>query len=133
MSHPNHQVARKFFAALYSGDLRDELLTPDMTAWTTLGPMEKANYQGGVKMLLTLFAGGINHTIDSLTAEEDRVAAELRTKGTFLDGDTFENTYIFLLRIRDGRIASVAEHFNPEPVLTKIVPRIQAAMAKASG
>jgi uncharacterized protein len=133
MSHPNHQIARKFFAALFAGDIRDELLAPGMTAWTTLGPIEKANYQGGVKMLASLFVGGFNHTIDSLTAEEDRVAAEIRSKGTFPDGDTYENFYVFLLRIRDGRIASVAEHFNPDPVVKKILPRIQAAMAKASG
>jgi uncharacterized protein len=98
-----------------------------------LGPIEKANYQGGVKMLASLFIDGFNHTIDSLTAEEDRVAAEIRSKGTFSDGDTYENVYVFLLRIRDGRIASVAEHFNPDPVVKKILPRIQAAMAKASG
>ena len=75
----------------------------------------------------------VNYTIDSLTAEEDRVAAEIRSNGTFADGDTYENIYVFILRIRDGRIASVAEHFNPDPVLKKILPRLRAAMAKAAG
>jgi len=133
MSHPNHQVARKFFAALFSGDIRDELLAPGMTAWTTLGPVEKATYQGGVKVLASLFTDGFNYTIDSLTAEEDRVAAEIRSNGRFTDGDAYENVYVFVLRIRDGRIAFVAEHFNPDPVVKQILPRIQAAMAKAAG
>lgn len=133
MSHPNHQVARKFFTALFSGDLRDDLLAPGMTAWTTLGPIDKANYQGGVKALASLFVGGLNHTIDSLTAEEDRVAAEIRSSGRFADGDVYENVYVFMLRIRDGRVASVAEHMNPDPVVKKILPRMQALMAKAAG
>jgi uncharacterized protein len=133
MSHPNHQVARKFFAGLFGGNIGDELVTPDMTAWTTIGSVDKAGYQGGVKMLVTLFTNGFNYTIDSLTAEDDRVAAEIRSKGTFADGDTYENVYVFILRIRDGRVASVAEHMNPDPVVKKIMPRLQAAMAKASG
>jgi ketosteroid isomerase-like protein len=133
MSHTNHELARKFFAALFSGDIRDELLTPGMTAWTTLGPVDKASYQGGVKALASLFVDGFNYTIDSLTAEEDRVAAEIRSNGKFADGDAYENVYVFVLRIRDGRIASVAEHFNPDPVVKKILPRIQAVMAKAAG
>jgi ketosteroid isomerase-like protein len=133
MSHPNHQVARKFFAALFSGDVRDELLAPGMAAWTTLGPVDKASYQGGVKTLASLFVGGWDHTIDSLTAEEDRVAAEVRSSGRFADGDVYENRYVFMLKIRDGRVASVAEHFNPDPVVKKILPRMQASMAKAAG
>jgi hypothetical protein len=68
-----------------------------------------------------------------LTAEEDRVAAEIRSNGRFTDGDAYENVYVFVLRIRDGRIAFVAEHFNPDPVVKQILPRIQAAMAKAAG
>jgi ketosteroid isomerase-like protein len=133
MSHPNHELARKFFAALFSGDIRDELLVPDMTAWTTLGTVDKASYQGGVKLLVTLFTDGFHYTIDSLTAEEDRVVAEIRSNGKFADGDVYENTYVFVLRIRDGRIASVAEHMNPDPVVKKIMPQMQAAMAKAAG
>ena len=132
MSHANHHIARKFFAALFAGNIGDELLTPDMTAWTTLGPIDKAGYQGGVKMLVSLFTDGMKYTIDSLTAEDDRVAAEIRSKGTFPDGDTYENVYVFVLRIRDGRVATVAEHMNPDPVVKKILPRLQAAMGNAA-
>jgi uncharacterized protein len=133
MSHPHHQLARKFFAGLFSGDIQDELLAPGMTAWTTLGTVDKAGYQGGVKALASLFIGGFNYTIDSLTAEEDRVVAEIRSNGKFPDGDAYENVYVFVLRVRDGRIASVAEHLNPDPVVKKIMPRMQALMAKTAG
>ena len=133
MSHPHHQVARKFFAGLFSGDIPDELLAPGMTAWTTLGTVDKATYQGGVKVLASLFIGGFNYTIDSLTAEEDRVVAEIRSNGKFPDGGGYENVYVFVLRIRDGRVASVAEHLNPDPVVKKIMPRMQALTATTEG
>jgi len=131
MTHANHQLAQKFFAALSSGNVPDELLTADMTAWTTTsGTTDKARYQGGIKMLASIFSGGLAYTVDSLTAEEDRVAAEVQSRGTLLNGDVFHNVYVFLIRIRNGRIASVAEHFNPAPVTEKILPLLQVAMSK---
>ncbi len=135
MTQAAHDLARRFFAALSAGSLPDDLLTDDMTAWTTSSgaQSDKARYQGGVKLLGSLFTDGITYTVDSLTAEEDRVAAEVRAHGTLVDGQDFANRYVFILRLHDGRIASVAEHFNPVPVAEKIVPLIQAAMAKAKG
>ena len=132
MTQAAHDLARQFFAALSDGNLADALLTDDMTAWTTSSGVksDKARYQGGVRLLASLFKGGLAYAIDSLTAEDDRVAAEVRSHGTLVDGQAFDNRYVFILRIRDGRIASVAEHFDPAPVTEKLVPLIQAAMAK---
>jgi hypothetical protein len=43
MTQASHQLARAYFAAVTNGELPDELLTPDMTAWTTTpGTMDKA-------------------------------------------------------------------------------------------
>jgi ketosteroid isomerase-like protein len=130
MTEANHAIVRNFFVALSSGNVPDDLLTPDMTAWTTTsGIADKVKYQGGIKILQSLFPQGLAYTIDSLTAEEDRVAAEARSHGTLIDGQLFENTYVFMFRIRDGRVASVAEHFNPAPVQEKMMPLFAKAMA----
>ena len=132
MTHVNHELARKFFAALSSGNIPDDLLTADMTVWTTTsGTSTKARYQAGIKMLASIFSGGISYTVDSLTAEDDRVAAEVQGNGTLINGETYQNVYMYILRIRDGRIASVAEHFNPDPIRERIAPLMQAAMRKA--
>jgi uncharacterized protein len=132
MTNANHQIVRDFFVALASGNLPDTMLTADMTVWTTTsGTAPKEKYQGGVKLLRSLFDGGLVYTIDSLTAQDDRVAAEVRSRGRLIDGRDFHNTYVFMFRIRDGRIAAVAEHFNPAPVL-QIAPLMQAAMAKSA-
>ena len=110
MTQAHHDLARSFFAALSAAALPDELLTDDMTAWTTTSGVDapRASYQRGVAMLGALFQGGLSFTVDSLTAEGDRVAAEVQSAGTLVNGEPFANRYVFLLRIRDGRIASVA-------------------------
>jgi ketosteroid isomerase-like protein len=130
----NKQLARAYFAAVTAGDLPDELLTPDMTAWTTTqGPLDKATYQGMVKLLARMCARPLAFTIDSLTAEENRVVAEARSEGVLVGGEPYGNTYIFVFRIRDGRIASVAEHFNALIVQEKLVPLMQTLRPGRSG
>jgi ketosteroid isomerase-like protein len=120
----NHQIVRDFFAAAGSGNLPDALLTSDMTVWTTTTPgaAPGKKYQAAIKHLQSLFNGGLAYTINSLTAEDDRVAAEIQSRGTLVNGQEFRNTYVFIFRIRDGRIASIAEHFNPDPIREKLDP-----------
>jgi ketosteroid isomerase-like protein len=101
-----------------------------MTAWTTTsGKSDRLKYQAGVRMLQSLFPSGLLYTVDSITAEEDRAAAEVQSRGTLVNGKEFHNIYVFMFRIKDGRIATVAEHFNPQVVRELIVPLLQAAMA----
>ena len=133
MSQTNHQLARPFFEALSNGEIPGALLTPDMTAWTTSSGAwsDKARFQYGIKLLASIFNGGLAYTIDSLTAEADRVAAEVQSRGTLLNGEDYHGRYVFMLRVRDGRIASVAEHNDPVPVREKLGPLLKAALQKA--
>ncbi len=126
MSQTARKLVETFFAALSSGNMPDDLLTPDMTAWTTLsGSTDKAGYQGMVKLLGTLCARPLTFSIRSVTAEEDRIAVEADSEGTLINGEEYRNTYVFILRVRDGRIASVAEHFNAIIVKEKMTPLMQ--------
>ncbi len=133
MSQTNHQLARRFFEALSNGEIPDALLTPDMTAWTTSSGAwsDKARFQYGIKLLASIFNGGLAYTIDSLTAEADRVAAEVQSRGTLVNGEDYHGRYAFVLRVRDGRIASVAEHNDPGPVREKLGPLLKAALQNA--
>ncbi len=134
MTAAAHDLARRFFAALSAGAFPDGLLADEITTWTTTSgaASDKARYQGGVKLLSSLFPAGLTYTVDSLTAEDDRVAAEVHAEGVLASGELFLNRYAFVLRIQDGRIASIAEHFDPGPVREKLVPLLMAAMAKAA-
>jgi ketosteroid isomerase-like protein len=127
----NHELAHRFFAAVTAGELPDALVTPDMKAWgTTQGSMDKATYQGMIRMFKRICARPIDFTIDSITAEDDRVVAEVHSDGELVNGEKYKNTYVFVFRIRDGRIASVAEHFNALIAQEKIVPLVQAVRQK---
>lgn len=46
----------------------------------------------------------------SLTAEEDRVAAEAQSHGEMKNGKTYDNAYHFLFKLRDGKIYNAREY-----------------------
>jgi len=107
-----------------------------MTGWITTGGMvDKASYQHLVKLLAAMCDGPLRFTIKSFTADEDRVVAEAESKGKLINGQDYANTYVFVFRIRDGRLASVAEHYNALITQDKLMPLMEVAqgrMAEAS-
>jgi ketosteroid isomerase-like protein len=127
----SHRLVHAFFSAVAAGELPDALLTEDMTAWTTMqGRMDKAAYQQVIRILARISREPLTFTIDSITAEDDRIAAELHSQGVLINGEPYANTYVFVFRVRDGRIASVAEHFNALVVQEKMMPLVQAPQSE---
>jgi uncharacterized protein len=123
MSHPNHAVAEAYLAAVTAGELPDSLLTDDMTAWlTTQGSISKSDYQGAIRLLAKMCRSPIRFTVNAITAEDDRVVVEARSQATLVDGQEYANTYVFSLRVTDGRIAWIAEHYNPLIAQEKLFP-----------
>jgi uncharacterized protein len=123
----NRQLVQDFFAAVTAGDLPDSLLTADMSGWTTTqGSMGKADYQRLIRLLAKMSAEPLAFTIDSITCEEDRAVAEVRSAGVLIDGEPYSNTYVFVFRVQGDRIASVAEHFNALIVQEKMIPLMKA-------
>lgn len=123
MTDSNHRLAQAYFDAVTAGELPDSLLTPDMTAWgTTLGPVSKADYQGMIRVLARMCATPIQFTVNAITAEEDRMLAEATSTATLINGEPYSNTYVFSFRIRDGRIAWIAEHYNALLTQQKLLP-----------
>lgn len=128
----NRDIAQDFFAAVTAGELPESLLAPDMTAWTTTqGSMAKEAYRRVIRLLAKMSARPLTFTIDSITAEDDRVVAEVRSEGTLVNGEEYQNTYVFVFRIRDGWIASVAEHFNALIVQEKMMPLVRTLTREA--
>jgi ketosteroid isomerase-like protein len=134
MTQTNKDLARAYFAAVTAGELPDALLTPDMTAWTTTqGTLDKAAYQGLIKLLARMCARPLAFTIDALTQEGDRVVAEARSEGLLINGQPYANTYVFVFRIEGGRIAWIAEHFNALIVQETLIPVMQLLSAEDAG
>lgn len=131
----SHDLIRRFFAAMPEGGLDPEMFTEDLSVITSSGPepVSGAFYLGGITVLQSLFPEGLHYTVEEVIAEGDRVAAEVRSRGTMEDGQVFSTRYAFLFTLRDGRIARIAEFYEPEPVNRLIMPKLMAAMAAASG
>ena len=129
MTQENREKVRTFFEALARGQFPDHLLAADMEIWTlTSGRSERARFEGGVKLLASIFRGTLSYTVDTLITEGDRAAAEVRSHGTLPNGETYSNDHVFTFLLRDARIVSVREYMNQTTVREKIVPQMQAAM-----
>ena len=123
-----HDLARAYIAAVEAGELPDELCCDDMTAWiTTGGRMGKTQYQGLIRLLAKMCAAPIRFTIDAITAEDDRVIAEARSTATLVNGESYAQTYVFAMRVRGGKIAHIAEHYNALETEAKLVPLMRAS------
>ncbi len=132
MDQVRHQFARDYFAKFYSGKLTADLYTPDLQVWgTTVEKQAMPTYPVVVNTIMSLFKGGkLDHTIKGITSEDDRLVVEAEASGVFLDGEPYSNAYAFVLRLRDGLIYDVAEHFNPLPATEKLFPRLAALSAQ---
>lgn len=84
--------------------------------------MDKPAYQGAIRFLARACRTPIRFTIDAITAEDDRVVAEARSTATLVSGELYAQTYVFAFRVRNGRIAHVAEHYNALETQAKLVP-----------
>jgi len=123
MQRTNRQLVQGFFDGVSAGELPEELLTDDVKVWiTTGGDIGKARYQSSIRVLARICARPLAFTIDSITEQDDRVIAEAHSEGTLINGEDYGNTYVLVFRVRDGRIASIAEHYNAVTVQEKLLP-----------
>lgn len=133
MSQSSHDIVKAFFEAMLAGTLTIDHFTPDFTGQSIISAPQTASaeaYVGGIGLLQSLFPDRLRYTVETITAEADRAAAQVRAEGTMADGARYANRYAFFFTIRDGRIASIFEIFDPAPVGELIMPRITEAAAK---
>ena len=133
MPQSSHDIVKAFFEAMPAGTLTTDHFTPDFAGQSITSAPHAASaetYVGGIGLLQSLFPDGLHYTIEAITAEADRAAAQVRGDGAMADGVRYANRYAFFFTIRDGRIASIFEFFDPAPVNELIMPRIAEAAAK---
>lgn len=133
MSQALHQIARDFFSAVAKGELTDELITDDLQAWTlSSGKADRARFAGGVKMLSMAVEGELVYQIDGITAEDNRVVAEVTSDWSLINGERAQNRHVFIFGIRYNRIARVDEYMDPVVPREIIGPLIQKMLAQRS-
>ena len=120
----NKTVVRRYFKAIEDADYDtiEKLLADEVRFWLPPSVPDGVEFQGRpdiMRNIVESIAGlydvhvGLHPEIRHLTAEDDRVAAELvirgRSKASGLD---YENHYHFLFVIREGRIVEFHEHLD---------------------
>ncbi len=111
----NKKVVEQYFQVQSSGDLLKGLdLLAEDAVWTVPGHWEMAGSFTKAQMRETMkglvqFEGGLNFTIHSVTAEDDRVAVMTEVDATLRDGRHYHNDIFFLFTVRNGKIQAVTE------------------------
>jgi len=116
----NKQITREFFEALSTGsDKYLDFYTDDSIIWTAGhnaigGTRTKAEVISFAQNILSAFPSGITFNITGITAEEERVAVEISGEAIHASGETYNNQYHFLLKIKDGKILELKEYMDTQ-------------------
>jgi len=113
----NRATVERFYA-LMNGGRFDEMwrvFTDDATGAGGGNPPAKVNPISVMQELIVdpmpiFVTGGIDFTLHAMTAEGDRVAAEVSSHAELTTGAVYANQYHMLFVFRDGLIAEVKEY-----------------------
>ena len=93
-------------------------MTDDATWWVVgrpelfrgAGTRTKAEMADAWRDLYAVLNGGLAMNVVTMTAEGDRVSAEVRSDAHTKGGKDYQNDYHMLFTVRDGKIAAVREY-----------------------
>ena len=115
----NKQLVLSFFDAMSAGrtEAAFAMVADDVTWWVpgelpVSGTKTKDQYREVVASNQSEFPSTITFHVQGLTAEEDRVAAEIVASGDHTNGKHYNNHYHALFTIREGRIVAVNEYMD---------------------
>ena len=129
----NKSVVRAFIDALSRGDVNamNSVITEDIVAVakgtsvlsTTRDHAQTLEAVAGLKASTK---NGIAFDIVSLTEEGDRVVCETKGSSELVTGQPYNNEYVFIFTLRDGRVCGIREYFD-----TKLVDETMGPMLAA--
>ena len=126
----NKSVVRDFFKVLGSGDSAgvNALVTPDIVATATGSSVmsrsrTREELLAVVDMTRQATKSGFDFQVLHLTAEDDRVSAEVKGQATLANGVEYNNEYHFLFFLSGGKIRVIREYSD-----TKLVEERFGAM-----
>ncbi|MBT8047840.1 MAG: nuclear transport factor 2 family protein [Xanthomonadales bacterium] len=119
----NKEIVHKFFKASNNGDLDSSFdLVSEEIKWVNVGTTAlSGTYQGKEELIRNLLEplfgrlkAGIFMHINQLVAEGEHVVAQMSGIAETLDGRPYNNTYCWIIRVRDGKIVEVKEFADTE-------------------
>ena len=130
----NKALVKAFLEALGAGDAErlKTLITKDISAIATGTSVLSTTRHyddvlGAAQMLKSATKQGIEFRVLNLTAEADRVAAEVEGYSTLVNGVPYNNQYHMLFFIRDGKICRMKEYCDTKLVDAALGPLTAAA------
>ena len=120
LTEKNKQIARDFFETLSAGSEKYlDFYTDDSVIWTAGdnsigGTRTKKEIISFAQNILSAFPSGIAFNITGITAEDERVAVEISGEAIHASGESYDNQYHFLLRIKDGKILELKEYMDTQ-------------------
>ena len=119
----NKQTVMKFFEAGNRGDMDTCFgLIADDIRWTNMGTTSLSGTYSGKAELMEKLLGplfgqlkqGIHMDVVRLVAEGDHVVAQTQGTAETLDGRPYNNSYCWVIRVRDGQFAELTEFMDTE-------------------
>lgn len=131
MSEINRSLVRRFIDAMHEGAITRDLVTDDFHVWIvgSEAMADRESYVQGIALLPRVFEGGLPFTIHSLTADEDRVIAHFSGEGATRGGVVYKNDYLYLFRIRDGKVCFLAEWLNLDAMRGVLIPAMEEVLS----
>lgn len=134
------EIVRQFLDCLGRADAPAlaSLMTDDATVTATGTSIisrtrTKAEFVDSVANFNRLMKDGVWFEILHLTADEDRVSAEIQGHSVLTSGEQYDNQYHFLFFLRDGKVAKLREYLCTKLAEDIIGPAKARAAAAAAG
>ena len=121
----NVEILKNMFAELANGNTEAFLsVLDDDIEWTLIGTTSISNTYRGKQSVIEDFLGPVMDKIDghihitpeNFIADGDFVALQGHGKAATKAGGRYDNTYCWVYRFNDGKIASVTEYLDTELV-----------------
>ncbi|XVQ14979.1 nuclear transport factor 2 family protein [Spirillospora sp. CA-255316] len=119
MTRDNKDVALTYLKALGEGDpgLMDTVLADDFETMARgsamiCGLRNREDVLAFLTAVPSIFKNGIRFETESVTAEEGRVVCQVKGFSTLANGTEYNNEYIFLFQLRDGKIYHMDEYID---------------------
>ena len=110
----NKALVRRYFETIASDGFGKalELVAEDAIWWYPRAEagLGKKDMIAAMDSAAGVLVGNMGNEIVSMTAEDDRVAAEVNGSSLRKSGNRYDNVYHFLFRVRDGKIVELREH-----------------------
>ncbi|MET0986904.1 MAG: nuclear transport factor 2 family protein [Steroidobacteraceae bacterium] len=134
MQAQNKQIARDFLRALTTKDtkLLDSLFAEDIEYVVPGSSFLSRSYDkrtilGAMGYLYAMLDGSIHFDVVDLTSEEGRVSCFAKGKARTILGDDYNNTYHFLIYVKNGKVVKAYEFVDLLLVEQALKPAAQRA------